>query len=177
MQLKSASTRLKSAVRDIPDFPQPGIVFRDISPILEDGQLFRLATTLFADRYQRKSIDAVVAVDARGFIFGSALAYVLGTGLVLARKKGKLPHKTVEASYDLEYGKNTLQMHFDAIKPGQRVVIVDDVLATGGTMKATCDLVRGLGGDIIEVAFLIELATLGGAEKLSPCPVFSIIQY
>lgn len=177
MQLKSASIRLKSAVRDIPDFPQQGIVFRDISPILEDGQLFRLATTLFADRYQRKSIDAVVAVDARGFIFGSALAYVLGTGLVLARKKGKLPHKTVEASYDLEYGKNTLQMHFDALKPGQRVVIIDDVLATGGTMKATCDLVRGLGGDIIEVAFLIELAALGGAGKLSPCPVFSIIQY
>lgn len=177
MLLKSATDRLKNAVRNIPDFPEPGIIFRDISPILGDGQLFRLASTILSDRYLRRTVDAIVAIDARGFIFGSTLAYILGTGLVLVRKKGKLPFQTIEASYTLEYGSNTLQMHVDAIKPGQRVVVVDDVLATGGTLAATCHMVQQLGGELIEVAVLIELEALGGRAKLGPHPVHSIIQY
>ncbi len=177
MLLKSATDRLKNAVRTIPDFPEPGILFRDISPILTDGQLFRLSSTILSERYQRKPVDAVVAIDARGFIFGSTLAYILGVGLVLVRKKGKLPFSTIESSYRLEYGTNTLQMHTDAIRPGQRVVVVDDVLATGGTLVATCDMVRRLGGEVLEVAVLIELEALGGRNRVAPFPVFSVIQY
>jgi adenine phosphoribosyltransferase len=177
MLLKSATERLKTAVRNIPDFPDPGIIFRDISPILQDGQLFRLATTIFADRYQRKSIDAIVAIDARGFIFGSTLAYILGTGLVLVRKKGKLPFSTLEASYHLEYGKNTLQMHTDSLKPRQRVVIVDDVLATGGTLQAASKMVTELQAEIVETAVLIELEALNGRQALAPQPIFSVIQF
>ncbi|MFQ3669985.1 MAG: adenine phosphoribosyltransferase [Verrucomicrobiia bacterium] len=177
MLLKSATDRLKNAVRNIPDFPEAGIVFRDISPILSDGQLFRLASTIFSDRYQRKPVDAVVAIDARGFIFGSCLAYILGVGLVLVRKKGKLPFTTIEASYTLEYGTNTLQMHSDAIQRGQRVVVIDDVLATGGTLVATAEMVQRLGGELLEVAVLIELEALGGRAKLAPYPVYSIIQF
>ncbi|GAB4247862.1 MAG: adenine phosphoribosyltransferase [Candidatus Methylacidiphilales bacterium] len=177
MLLKSATDRLKNAVRNIPDFPEPGIIFRDISPILSDGQLFRLAGTIFSDRYQRKPVDAVVAIDARGFIFGSTLAYILGVGLVLVRKKGKLPFHTIEASFSLEYGSSKLQIHSDAIRHGQRVVVVDDVLATGGTLGAACELVRRLGGEVLEAAVLIELEALGGRAKVEPTPVFSIIQF
>lgn len=169
--------RLKSAIRDVPDFPKEGVVFKDITPILQNAQLFRLAITVLADRYQRKQVDQIVAVDARGFLFASAAAYVLGCGVSLVRKKGKLPFKTVSTSYDLEYGSNTVEMHVDAIKPGQQVVIIDDVLATGGTMKATVDLVNKLGGNVTEAAFFIELRFLNGASKLSPTPVFSILQY
>jgi len=175
--MKGAAQRLKLAVRDIPDFPKPGIIFKDITPILQDGQLFRLAVTLFSDRYQRKKIDQIVAIDARGFLFASALAYVLGTGISLVRKKGKLPHKTIEASYDLEYGSNTVEMHIDALKKGQRVIIVDDVLATGGTMKAAIDLVQELEAEIIEVAFFAELSFLEGRKKLGKIPVFSAMQF
>lgn len=175
--LKSAMERLKSAIRDVPDFPKEGVVFKDITPILQNAQLFRLAITVLADRYQRKQVDQIVAVDARGFLFASAAAYVLGCGVSLVRKKGKLPYKTISTSYDLEYGSNTVEMHVDAIKPGQQVVIIDDVLATGGTMKATVDLVNQLGGNVTEAAFFIELRFLNGAAKLSPTPVFSILQY
>jgi adenine phosphoribosyltransferase len=175
--MRSATERLKQSVRDIPDFPKPGIVFKDITPILQDGQLFRLAITLFSDRYQRKTIDQIVAIDARGFLFASALAYVLGTGLSLVRKKGKLPYKTVQASYDLEYGSNTVEMHVDALKKGQRVLIVDDVLATGGTMKAAIDLVQELGAEVVEVAFFAEIAFLEGRRKLGKVPVFSAMQF
>lgn len=177
MLLKSATDRLKNAVRNVPDFPEPGIIFRDISPILGDGQLFRLACTLFSERYQRKPVDVVVAIDARGFIFGSTLAYILGVGLVLVRKKGKLPFRTVEFSYSLEYGSSTLQMHTDAIRPGQRAVVIDDVLATGGTMLAACKMVRQLGGEVLEAAVLIELEALGGRTGIEPTPVFSVIQF
>lgn len=174
---KSASDRLKDSVRDVPDFPKKGILFRDITPILSNGQMFRLAITIFAERYQRKSIEKVAAIDARGFIFAGAVAHVLGVGFIPIRKKGKLPGKTHDVSYDLEYGNNTLTIHEDAIKPGERVVIIDDVLATGGTAKAAADLVEKCGGKIVEMAFLIELTTLCGREKFPHIPVISIIQY
>jgi adenine phosphoribosyltransferase len=175
--MRSATERLKMSVRDIADFPKPGIVFKDITPILQDGQLFRLAITLFSERYQRKTIDQIVAIDARGFLFASALAYVLGVGLSLVRKKGKLPYKTIQASYDLEYGSNTVEMHVDALKKGQRVVIIDDVLATGGTMKAAIDLVKELEGEIVEVAFFAEIDFLQGRKKLGNVPVFSAMKF
>lgn len=177
LPMKSAIERLRSTVRDVPDFPKKGIIFKDINPILQNAQLFRLATTLFVERYQRKTIDTIVAIDARGFLFASSIAYCLGTGIALVRKKGKLPYKTVQKSYDLEYGSNTIEMHVDAIQKGQKVVVIDDVLATGGTLAATVDLVKELGGDVIEAAVFIELEFLKGREKLGTTPVFSIIQY
>ena len=176
-QMNSAKERLRLAVRDILDFPKPGVIFKDISPVIEDGQLFRLAITVFAEHYKRKNIEQIVAIDARGFLFGSALAYVLGTGIAVVRKQGKLPHKTIAATYDLEYGSNTVEMHVDAVKPGRRVLIVDDVLATGGTARAAVNLVKQLGGEVVEVAFLMELGFLRGREKLLPTPCFSVIQY
>ena len=175
--MHSATERIKASIRDVPDFPKPGIVFKDITPVFQDSQLLRLTISILADRYQRKTVDQIVAIDARGFLLGSALAYVLGTGVSIVRKKGKLPHKTISASYDLEYGSNTIEMHVDAIKKGQRVVVIDDVLATGGTMKATLDLVKELGGVVIETAFLIELGFSNGAKLLAPTPVFPIIKY
>lgn len=174
---KSTSERLKSAIRDVADFPKPGVVFKDISPVLEDRQLFRLAISMFADRYQRKQIDTVVAIDARGFIFGSALAYVLGCGLTMVRKKGKLPYKCEEATYDLEYGSASIEIHKDSIKPASRVLLIDDVLATGGTMAAAADLCKRLEGNVIEAAFFIELDFLNGREKLPDLPIFSLIHY
>jgi adenine phosphoribosyltransferase len=169
--------RLKANIRDVPDFPRPGVVFKDITPILNDGQLFRLAVTIFAERYQRKSIEKVVAIDARGFIFGGALAHFLGVGLAVARKKGKLPFDCHEAAYELEYGEATLQMHIDGIKKGQRVVIIDDLLATGGTAAAAAKLVEQCGGEIVEMAFLVELGFLKGRARLAKYPVFTAIQY
>jgi adenine phosphoribosyltransferase len=167
--------RLKAHIRDIPDFPKPGIVFKDITPILSDGQLFRLAVTIFAERYQRKSVEKIVAIDARGFIFGGALAHYLGIGLAVVRKKGKLPYESHEAEYELEYGQGILEIHTDAVKPGQRVVIIDDLLATGGTAEAAAKLVQKCGGEIVELAFLVELAALKGREKLAKFPVFCAI--
>jgi adenine phosphoribosyltransferase len=177
IQFRSATERLKSSVRNIPDFPKPGILFRDITPILGNGQLFRLAVTIFAERFQRKSIEKVVAIDARGFIFGGALAHFLGVGLALARKKGKLPAKCFRADYNLEYGKDSMEMHVDSIEPGQRVVIIDDLLATGGTAKAVAQLVEKTGAEIVELAFLIELSELKGRGVLSKHPVFSAITF
>jgi adenine phosphoribosyltransferase len=175
--LHSAKERLRAAVRDIQDFPQPGVVFKDITPIIESGQLFRLVITVFADHYKRKNIEQIVAIDARGFLFGSALAYVLGTGISVVRKKGKLPYHTIATTYDLEYGSNCIEMHTDSVKPGQRVLVIDDVLATGGTATAAIDLVSQLGGKVIEAAFLMELSFLHGAEKFAPIPCYSIIKY
>jgi adenine phosphoribosyltransferase len=175
--MNSARERLRLAVRDILDFPKQGVVFKDITPIIEDGQLLRLTVSVLADYYRRKNIEQVVAIDARGFLFGGALAYVLGTGVSIVRKKGKLPYKTISASYDLEYGTNTVEMHVDAIKKGQRVLVIDDVLATGGTARASIDLVEQLGGQVVEAAFLMELGFLKGKEKIAPTPCFSIIQY
>jgi adenine phosphoribosyltransferase len=174
---KSAMERLKGSIRDVPDFPKPGIVFKDITPILTNGQLFRLAVTIFTERYQRKSVERIVAIDARGFIFGGALAHHLGVGLTLVRKKGKLPYKSNQVEYELEYGKGTLEMHIDGVEKNQRVVIIDDLLATGGTAEAAAKLVEKSGAEIVELAFLVELGFLNGRERLAKYPVFSAISY
>ncbi|MDR0532487.1 MAG: adenine phosphoribosyltransferase [Verrucomicrobiales bacterium] len=175
--MQSAKERLRLAVRDVQDFPKDGVVFKDITPIIEDAQLFRLTVTVFADHYKRKNIEQIVAIDARGFLCGSALAYVLGTGISVVRKKGKLPYKTISTSYDLEYGFNTVEMHVDSIKKNQRVLVIDDVLATGGTAKAAISLVQQLGGHVVEAAFLMELEFLNGKEAIAPTPCYSIIKY
>src|SRR3989440_6505451 len=168
---------LKSLIRDIPDFPKPGILFRDITPLLADPSGLALSVELLANPFRGKNIDLVVGAESRGFIFGTAVACCLSAGFVLVRKPGKLPHKKVSKTYDLEYGKDTLEMHADAIVKGQRVLIVDDVLATGGTMKACCDLVRHLGGEVVGVAVLIELEFLKGRGKLPTDNVHSVIVY
>lgn len=168
---------LKAAIRDVPDFPTKGILFRDITPLLRDGRLFRQAVDLIAKRHEGRNVQAVVGIDARGFIFAGAVAYRLGVGMVPVRKKGKLPWKTVVTSYTLEYGSETSEMHVDAIRRGDRVIIVDDLLATGGTAMAAATLVRQLGGEIAEIDFLIELTPLKGRERLRDYAVFSAIQY
>jgi adenine phosphoribosyltransferase len=174
---KSAMDRLKSSIRDVPDFPQPGVIFKDITPILANGQLFRLAVTIFAERYQRKSVEKIVAIDARGFIFGGALAHYLGVGLSVVRKKGRLPYTTHQQEYALEYGQGVLELHVDAVEKHQRVVIIDDLLATGGTAEAAAQLVEKCGGEVIELAFLVELSFLKGRQRLTKYPVFSAITY
>jgi adenine phosphoribosyltransferase len=174
---KSAIERLKGSIRDVPDFPKKGIIFKDITPILANGQLFGLAVNIFAERYRRKSVEKIVAVDARGFLFGGALAHYLGIGLTIVRKKGKLPFKSHSSEYALEYGTGTLEMHIDAVDKGQRVVIIDDLLATGGTAEAAAKLVKLCGGEIVELAFLVELGFLHGRDKLEKYPVFSAITY
>ena len=174
---KSAIERLKANIRDVPDFPRPGVMFKDITPILTNGQLFGLAVNIFAERYRRKSVEKIVAIDARGFIFGGALAHYLGIGMTIVRKKGKLPYKSHQHEYELEYGQGVLEMHIDAIEPNQRVVIIDDLLATGGTAEAAARLVEKCGGEIVELAFLVELGFLRGREKLEKYPVFSAITY
>ncbi len=168
---------LKRKIREIPDFPKAGILFRDITPLLADGRTFRQVIDFFGDRYADQRIDVVVGVEARGFVVGSALAYRLCAGNVLVRKRGKLPYKTLRSTYALEYGTDSLEIHQDAIKPGQRVLISDDLLATGGTISAAADLVRQLGGEIVELAFLIELTELNGRAKLKNESVFSLMQF
>jgi adenine phosphoribosyltransferase len=168
---------LKKLIRDIPDFPKPGILFRDITPLLADPSGLALSVELMANPFRGKNIDLVVGAESRGFIFGTAVACCLSAGFCLVRKRGKLPHKKVSMSYDLEYGQDVLEMHADAITKDQRVLVVDDVLATGGTMKACCDLVRQLGGNIVGVAVLTELVFLEGRKKVAPLSVHSVIQY
>ncbi len=168
---------LKRKIRDIPDFPKPGVVFKDITPLLADARTFRSAVDLMGDRYQDQGVQVVVAVEARGFIIGSALAYKLDAGHVVIRKAGKLPSKTHRAVYQLEYGTDTLEIHEDAIHPGARVLIADDVLATGGTVAAAIDLVNKLGGEILGLAFLVELTSLRGRERLENHQIFSVIKY
>lgn len=168
---------LKSLIRDISDFPKPGILFRDITPLLASPSGLGLAVELLANPFRGKNIDLVIGAESRGFIFGTAVACCLSAGFGLVRKPGKLPFKKVSMSYDLEYGQDTLEMHADAVIKGQRVLIVDDLLATGGTMKACCDLVTQLGGTIAGVAVLIELAGLGGREKVAPLEVHSVMRY
>ena len=168
---------LKTCIRNIPDFPKPGILFRDITTLLKDKNAFRQAVDILASKYKNKKIDVVVAVEARGFILGGVIAHKLGAGFVPVRKKGKLPAKANSVTYDLEYGTDTLEMHHDAIKPNDRVLIVDDLLATGGTVKAVIDLVRQLQGKIIGIAFLIELTDLKGIDKLKDYPVYSLIKF
>ena len=169
--------KLRRLIRDIPDFPKPGILFRDITPLLADPSGLALSIELLANPFRGKNIDLVVGAESRGFIFGTAVACCLSAGFALVRKPGKLPHKRISMSYDLEYGKDTLEMHADAIIKDQRVLIVDDLLATGGTMKACMDLVTQLGGHIAGIAVLIELTGLGGREKLQPNQIHSVIQY
>ncbi len=167
---------LKSCIRDIPNFPKQGIIFKDITTLLKNGKKFREAVDLFAEGLKDKKIDVVLGVEARGFIFGAALAYKLGAGIAPIRKKGKLPHKTHSITYDLEYGKDTLEIHQDAFEKGDRVVIVDDLLATGGTCRAVIELVEKMGGKIETIEFLIELTALKGREKLKGYPIISLIK-
>ena len=164
-------------VREIPDWPKKGILFYDISTLLGNRQAFSASIDSLADRYADSKVDVVVSVEARGFIFGGALAYKLGAAFVPARKPGKLPWQKIRAEYALEYGTDAIEMHKDAIVPGQRVLIFDDVLATGGTVAATADLVLRLGGQIVGMAFLIDLTFLKGREKLAGQEVFALIQY
>jgi adenine phosphoribosyltransferase len=168
---------IRNAIRDIPDFPKPGIVFKDITPLLANGPLFAQTINLLAERYRDQKIDMVLGIESRGFIVGSALAYKLGAGFSVVRKPGKLPYETHSASYDLEYGTDTLEIHIDAIPPQARVVIADDLIATGGTAAATAQLVSKLGATVVECAFVIELGFLNGRAKLKPHSVFSILQY
>ena len=168
---------LKRHVRDIPDFPTKGILFRDITPLLQHGPAFHKTIQALAARHQGQRPDAVVAIESRGLIVGSALAYELGVGVVPVRKKGKLPHKTYQASYTLEYGQDTLEIHQDALVKGARVLLVDDLLATGGTMSATIRLIEKCGARIVELAFLIELTALKGRERLAPHPIISLVRY
>ena len=168
---------LKNHIRNIPDFPKPGILFRDITTLLKDKKAFKQAVDALAAKFKNKKIDAVVAVEARGFILGGAIAHKLGAGFVPVRKKGKLPAATNSVTYDLEYGTDTLAMHHDARSPQDKVLIVDDLLATGGTVKAVTDLVKQIQGKIAGIAFLIELKDLKGKNKLKDYAVFSLIKY
>jgi adenine phosphoribosyltransferase len=168
---------IRAAIRDIPDFPKPGIVFKDITPLLGNGPLFARTIDLLGERYRDEKVDTVLGIESRGFIIGAALAYKLGAGFCIVRKPGKLPFETHKASYDLEYGTDTLEIHTDAIRNNGRVVIADDLIATGGTAAATAQLVSKLGATVLECAFIIELSFLKGREKLKPYKVFSLVQY
>ena len=172
-----SAENLIAKIRDVPDFPEPGIVFKDIMPLLGDESTFRETVDLLADWIEPRKPDVILGAEARGFILGAALAYKLGCGFVAARRPGKLPWKTVSATYALEYGENALELHADAISHGQRVLVHDDVLATGGTAKAICDLAEQLGGEIVGVAFVIELAFLEGRQHLGQYDVHSLITY
>ncbi len=169
--------RLRNAIRDVPDFPSEGILFKDITPVLADGELFGAVVELFVSRLRDRRIDKVAAIDARGFILGGAMACELGCGFVPIRKKGKLPHETLSASYELEYGENTLEIHRDACGAGERLVLVDDLLATGGTAAAACGMIRELGAELVEALFLVELTFLHGRDKLTHLPVYAPVVY
>lgn len=168
---------MKNAVRDVPDFPIPGILFKDITPVLGDPVLFRAAVDLFIKRHENAGIRKVACIDARGFLLGSAVAYGLNAGLVPIRKKGKLPYKTIDQAYALEYGMAELAMHVDAVSPGEKVLLIDDLLATGGTARAATQLLEQGGAKVVEVDFLIELGFLKGREKMAPYPVFAAFCY
>jgi adenine phosphoribosyltransferase len=171
------SVDLRTYVRDIPDFPRPGIVFKDITPLLLDPAALDRATEALVEWARPRDVELVVAAEARGFIFGAAMARALGAGFVPARKPGKLPHDTVSAEYMLEYGVDALEMHSDALAHGTRVLVHDDLLATGGTARAVCDLCRRLGADVVGCLFVIELRFLGGRERLAPLDVHALIAY
>ena len=169
--------KLRQLIRSVPDFPKPGIVFRDITPLLADAQGLALAVNALADPFRDKRIDLVVGAESRGFIFGAAVACELNCGFVPVRKPGKLPAQAIAQEYQLEYGTDKLEIHADAVKPNQRILMIDDLLATGGTMKACCQMVQQLGGRIIGIAFLIELAFLNGRDALSDYKTYSVISY
>ena len=168
---------LKKHIRDIPNFPQEGIIFKDISTLLKNRDAFKKSIDALANKFKSERIEYVVGVEARGFIFGSALAYKLNAGFIPVRKKGKLPYKTNSVTYQLEYGTDTLEIHEDAFKPNVRVLVVDDLLATGGTVKAVTDLIKAQKVKIVGVAFLVELKFLNGKDRLKNLPIYSIIQY
>lgn len=168
---------LKETIRSIVDWPIKGVIFRDLTTLMQDPDAFRESCDVLYDRYKDQSIDKIVGIDARGFVFGAVLAYKLGIGFVPVRKKGKLPHKTIQESYSLEYGEDTLEIHEDAMATGEKVVIVDDLIATGGTVGATVKLVEKLGVDLVECAFIVELPDLNGRQKIAGCKVFSITQF
>lgn len=167
---------LKALIRDIPDHPKPGIAFKDITPVLADAKALRWLVDRLAERY-RGRVDAVVGIESRGFIAGAPVAYALGASLVVVRKPGKLPYETRSVSYELEYGTDSLEMHVDAVHPGQRVVVIDDLLATGGTASACVQLLQSNGAEVVECGFIFELAYLGGAARLAPVPIFALASY
>ena len=171
------AAEIQNAIRNVPDFPKPGIQFKDITPVLADARLFAGAIDLLTEKFQPGSVDAVVGIDARGFIFAAAAAVKLQAGFVPVRKKGKLPYQTHEQDYALEYGTATVAIHVDALKPGSRVLLVDDLLATGGTAAAAAQLVSKLGANILEIGFLIELSFLNGRDKLRGHPIRSLVTY
>ncbi|HJP14477.1 MAG: adenine phosphoribosyltransferase [Nitrospinota bacterium] len=173
----SESEELIRHIRDVPDFPKEGIIFKDITPMLQDAKAFQTSVDLLADRYMGEGVDVVVGAEARGFIIASPLAYKLGAGFVLIRKPGKLPWNTESETYELEYGEDALEIHKDAIQPGMKVLIADDLLATGGTAQACVNLVERLGGDVVGMSFFIELSFLNGRDNFGEYPVHSLIQY
>jgi adenine phosphoribosyltransferase len=168
---------IRSKIRDVPDFPKPGILFKDITPVLADPRAFNMCLDLIAERYDGTALDAIVGIESRGFIFGAALAARMRKAFVPVRKPGKLPAATHRVAYDLEYGSDAVEIHRDALAPGQKALIVDDLIATGGTAWATCELVRKLGGHVLAAAFIIELTFLPGRKRLEPVPTFSLLQY
>ncbi|PIQ88173.1 MAG: adenine phosphoribosyltransferase [Candidatus Omnitrophica bacterium CG11_big_fil_rev_8_21_14_0_20_43_6] len=168
---------LEKSIRNIPDFPKKGILFRDVTTLVQNKTAFKKTVDLLAKKYKGKGFDKVVGVEARGFIFGAAVALRIGAGFVLVRKKGKLPFKTISTTYELEYGTDTLEIHQDAIKPGEKVLIIDDLLATGGTVKAVIELVKQLGGQVGGIGFVIELVDLKGQDKFKEYPVFSLVKF
>jgi len=168
---------LKSKIRDIPDFPKPGIIFKDITTLLQDFDAFKLSVDMLVKQHQNNKIDKVAGIEARGFIFGAAVAYAMNAGFIIIRKPGKLPYKTVKQTYELEYGSDEIEIHEDSIKPGERILLVDDLLATGGTMAAAADLINKIGGDIVGISFVVELTFLHGREKLKGHNIHSIIEY
>jgi len=174
---KEACDYIKGKVRSIPDWPIKGVIFRDITTLLLDPPAFKKICTIFYDRYVNEKIDKIVGIDARGFLFGSVLAYKLDIGMIPIRKNGKLPYNTISESYTLEYGEEIIEIHEDAIQKGERVVIIDDLMATGGTISAAANLVEKLGGEIFECSFVLELPDLNGREKLGNRQVFSIVEF
>ena len=173
----SHSLDLRRYVRDIPDFPKPGILFRDVTPLLGDAQALPAAVAALADPFRKEGIEQVLGIESRGFVLGVPVAIALGTGFTMIRKKGKLPHSTTSVTYDLEYGTDTVEMHTDAVRPGQRVLVVDDLIATGGTAAAAVTLARKAGAHVVACAFLIELAGLGGRKQLGVDRVHTVLTY
>jgi adenine phosphoribosyltransferase len=169
--------KLREKIREVPDFPKPGILFYDLTTLLKDSDGLRVLMDLLTERYQKQGIDQVVGIESRGFIFGPTLAYNLNAGFVPVRKKGKLPAETIHASYDLEYGQDVLEIHRDAIETGHRILVVDDLIATGGTAAATVQMINQLGGDVAGLAFIVELGFLNGREKLNGFDIFSVLKY